>query len=61
MERWVLKVRGLEERKRHYEEILRRELNGLDEEFSTLKLLTGASGEGECHPPSKRQPKNQRA
>jgi hypothetical protein len=40
MERWVLKVRGLEERKRHYEEILRRELNGLDEEFSTLKLLS---------------------
>lgn len=40
MERWVLKVRGLEERKRHYEEILRRELNGLYEEFSTLKLLS---------------------
>lgn len=40
MERWVLKVRGLEERKRHYEEILRRELDGLAEEFSTLKLLS---------------------
>ena len=39
MERWVLKVRDLEERKRHYEEVLRRELNGLDDEFSTLKFL----------------------
>ena len=35
-----MKVRGLEERKRHYEEILRRELDGLAEEFSTLKLLS---------------------
>ena len=39
MERWVLKVRDLEERKRHYEEVLRRELNGLDDEFATLKFL----------------------
>lgn len=40
MERWVLKVRGLEERKLHYEEVLRHELTGLDEEFSMLKLLS---------------------
>lgn len=39
MERWVLKVQALEERKRHYEEVLRQELNGLDDEFSTLKFM----------------------
>lgn len=39
MDRWVLKVRALEERKRHYEQVLRQELDGLDDEFSTLKFL----------------------
>lgn len=39
MDRWVLKVQALEERKRHYEDVLRQELNGLDEEFSTLKFM----------------------
>ena len=39
MERWVLKVQGLAEKKQHYEEVLRRELNGLDDEFSTLQFL----------------------
>lgn len=39
MDRWVLKVQALEGRKRHYEEILRQELSGLDDEFSTLKFL----------------------
>ena len=39
MERWVLKIQGLEERKRHYEQVLRRELDGLDDEFGTLKFL----------------------
>ncbi len=39
MERWVLKIQGLEEKKRHYEQVLRRELDGLDDEFGTLKLL----------------------
>ena len=39
MDRWVLKVQALEERKRHYEEVLRQELNGLDDEFSTLKFM----------------------
>lgn len=39
MDRWVLKIQGLEEKKKHYEQVLRRELDGLDDEFSTLKLL----------------------
>ena len=40
MERWVNKISNLEQKKRHYEEILRRELNGLDDEFETLKFLS---------------------
>lgn len=40
MERWVLKIQALEEKKRHYEQVLRRELDGLDDEFSTLKFLS---------------------
>lgn len=40
MDRWVLKVQALEEKKRHYEKILRRELDGLDDEFSVLKFLS---------------------
>lgn len=39
MDRWVLKIQALEERKRHYEDVLRQELNGLDDEFSTLKFM----------------------
>ena len=39
MDRWVLKIQGLEEKKKHYEQVLRRELDGLDDEFSTLKFL----------------------
>lgn len=39
MERWVLKIEALEQKKRHYEDILRRELTGLDDEFSALKFL----------------------
>lgn len=39
MERWVLRIQGLEEKKRHYEKVLRRELDGLDDEFGTLKFL----------------------
>ena len=30
----------LEQKKQHYEEILRRELDGLDDEFETLRLLS---------------------
>ena len=40
MERWVVKIQALEEKKRHYEDILRRELSGLDEEFESLRLLS---------------------
>ena len=40
MDRWVLKVRGLEEKKKHYEQVLQRELDGLDDEFNTLKFLS---------------------
>jgi len=39
MDRWVLKIRALEEKKKHYEGVLRRELDGLDDEFATLKFL----------------------
>lgn len=35
----MLKIQALEEKKRHYEQVLRRELDGLDDEFSTLKFL----------------------
>ena len=34
------KIAAMEEKKRHYEEILRRELDGLDDEFTALSLLS---------------------
>ena len=37
LDHWVLKIGALEEKKRHYENILRRELDGLDDEFAALK------------------------
>ena len=40
MERWINKISTLEEKKRHYETILRRELDGLDDVFETLKFLS---------------------
>ncbi|MEF2910351.1 MAG: DUF6744 family protein [Oscillospiraceae bacterium] len=40
MERQVNKIAMLEQKKQHYEEILRRELDGLDNEFETLRLLS---------------------
>jgi hypothetical protein len=40
MERWVMKIQALEGKKCHYEDVLRRELNGLDDEFTTLKFLS---------------------
>lgn len=40
LERWVNRIAALEEKKRHYEDILRRELDGLDDEFDTLKFLS---------------------
>ena len=36
----MLKIEALEQKKQHYEEILRQELTGLDDEFSALKLLS---------------------
>ena len=39
MDRWVLKIQGLEEKKKHYEQVLRRELDELDDEFTTLKFM----------------------
>ena len=33
-------LRLMEEKKRHYEGVLQRELDGLDDEFSVLKLLS---------------------
>lgn len=40
MDRWVLKIQSLEEKKKHYEQVLRQELDGLDDEFATLKFLS---------------------
>lgn len=39
MNRWILKVQALEQKKHHYEQVLHRELSGLDDELATLKLL----------------------
>ena len=35
-----MKIQALEEKKRRYEDILRRELTGLDDEFESLRLLS---------------------
>ena len=40
MERWVVKIEGLEQKKREYEAILNRELNAIDDDFSTLNYLS---------------------
>ena len=40
MERWVNKISNLEQKKKHYEDILRRELTGLDDEFESLRFLS---------------------
>ena len=39
LERWAWKIEGLEAHKRHYEQVLRRELDGLDDEFGMLKFM----------------------
>ena len=39
MDRWILKIERLEEKKQHYEEILKRELSDLDDQYDTLKFL----------------------
>lgn len=40
MDRWVLKIAALEDKKRHYEDLLRKELDELDGEFSTLRMFS---------------------
>jgi hypothetical protein len=39
MERWVTKIDGLDEKKRHYEELLKHELDDLDGQYGQLKFL----------------------
>lgn len=40
MNRWVQKIDALEDKKRHFEDILKRQLNDLDDEFSTLRVFS---------------------
>ena len=40
MNRWILKIEGLEEKKRHYEELLQKELDELGAEFTTLRMFS---------------------
>ena len=40
MDRWVMRIQGLDEKKRNYENILKRELTDLDEEFTSLRYLS---------------------
>lgn len=40
MERWIIRIQGLEQKKRNYEDILKRELTDLDEEFQSLRYLS---------------------
>ena len=40
MERWVVKIESLEQKKREYEKILQRELNAIDDDFSSLNYLS---------------------
>lgn len=40
MDRWVMRIQGLKEKKRNYENILKRELTDLDEEFTSLRYLS---------------------
>ena len=40
MDRCILAIRGLEEKKAHYEDILKQELHDLDEQFTSLRYLS---------------------
>lgn len=40
MNRWIAKIEALEEKRRHYEGILRRQLDDLNDEFSTLQMFS---------------------
>jgi hypothetical protein len=39
MERWITKINGLDAKKRHYEELLKHELDDLDGQYGQLKFL----------------------
>ena len=39
MDRWVVKIDNLEQKKREYEAVLKRELNDIDDDFSSLNYL----------------------
>ena len=40
MNRWIAKIEALEEKRRHYEGILHRQLDDLNDEFSTLQMFS---------------------
>ena len=40
MGRWILKIEGLEQKKREYEDVLQRELDELNSEFQTLRMFS---------------------
>jgi len=40
MSRWIAKIEAMEEKRRHYEGILRRQLDDLNDEFSTLQMFS---------------------
>lgn len=40
MDRWVLKISALEEKKRHYEDLLQKGLDELNGEFTTLRMFS---------------------
>ena len=40
MNRWIAKIDALEEKRRHYEGILHRQLDDLNDEFSTLQMFS---------------------
>ena len=40
MERWIMRIQGLEEKKHTYEGILKQELSGLNDDFTSLRYLS---------------------
>ena len=46
LDRWVLKIQSLEAKKRDYEMILKRDLSGIDEEFTMLRDMCNQFGMG---------------
>lgn len=39
LDRWLLKIESLENKKKEYEKILRQDLSGIDSEFTMLKTM----------------------